>query len=74
MSLVAVSWRGWLLLAHTTVLSLAYLPGRDAVHLHGILRQLTNGTRSVVAPVAIAMLLAATVVLSRRALSSPAGS
>src|SRR5205814_1392286 len=33
--LVAVSWRSWLLLAHTTVLSLAYLPGRDAVHLHG---------------------------------------
>ena len=33
--LVATSWRSWLLLAHTTVLSLAYLPGRDAVHLHG---------------------------------------
>ena len=72
--LVAVSWRGWLLLAHTTVLSLAYLPGRDAVHLHGALRLLTSDTRSVVAPLVIVGLLAAVLVLGRRAVSSPAGS
>jgi hypothetical protein len=69
--LVAVSWRAWLLLAHTTVLSMAYLPGRDAVHLHGTLRVMTNGMRSVVAPLAIAALLLAVLVLSRRAVNSP---
>jgi len=72
--LVAVSWRDWLLLAHTTVLSLAYLPGRDAVHLHGILRLMTNGMRSVVTPLAIVALLLAVLALSRRSVSSPAGS
>ena len=72
--LVAVSWRDWLLLAHTTVLSLAYLPGRDAVHLHGILRLMTIGMRSVVTPLAIVALLLAVLALSRRSVSSPAGS
>src|SRR5205823_14400664 len=33
----AASWRDWVLLAHTTVLSLAYLPGRAAAHLAGAL-------------------------------------
>ena len=72
--LVAVSWRSWLLLAHTTVLSLAYLPGRDAVHLHGTLRMLTNGTRSVVAPLVIVVLVGAVLAVSRGSVSSPAGS
>jgi len=64
--LVALSWRDWLLLAHTTALSLAYLPGRDAVHLHGVLRELTNGMRSVVAPVLLTVVLGAVVLLGRR--------
>ena len=72
--LVALSWRDGVLLAHTTVLSLAYLPGRDAVHLHGALRILTSGMRSVVAPLVLAALLLLAAVLGRRAVSSPAGS
>ena len=48
--LVAASWRDWVLLAHTTVLSLAYLPGRDAVHLYGVLHDVTHMTRTVAAP------------------------
>jgi alpha-1,6-mannosyltransferase len=74
--LVAASWRDWPLLAHTTVLSLAYLPGRDAVALHGVLQQLTSGMRSVLAPVLLTVLLAAVVVVGRSAASrreAPAG-
>jgi len=61
--LVAISWRDWLLLAHTAVLSLAYLPGRDAVHLHGALRLLTSGMRSTIAPVLLTALVGAVVLL-----------
>jgi hypothetical protein len=64
--LVAASWRDWLLLAHTTALSLAYVPGRDAVALHGSLRTLTDSMRSTVAPVLLACVLVAVVVLARR--------
>ena len=63
--LLATSGRDWLLLAHTTVLSLAYLPGRDAVRLHGALHAVTSGMRSVVAPVLLLILILATVRLSR---------
>ena len=72
--LVTLSWRDWLLLAHTAVLSLAYLPGRDAVHLHGALRLLTSGTRSVIAPVLLAALVGATVLFGRRGASTSASS
>jgi hypothetical protein len=72
--LLALSWRHWLLLAHTTVLSLAYLPGRDAVHLHGTLRPLTSGMRSVISPVLLTALVVAAVLLTRRPVGSPAGS
>jgi alpha-1,6-mannosyltransferase len=65
--LVVLSWRDWLLLAHTTVLSLAYLPGRDAVALHGTLRVLTSGMRSVVAPLLLAAIVVATSFLGGRA-------
>jgi hypothetical protein len=64
--LVAASWRDWLLLAHTTVLSLAYVPGRDAVPLHGALHTVTNGMRSTVAPVVLACVVVAVVVVARR--------
>jgi hypothetical protein len=56
------------------VLSLAYLPGRDAVHLHGTLRLLASDTRSVVAPLLVATLLVAAVVLGRRSVNRSAGS
>jgi hypothetical protein len=64
--LIAASWRDWVLLAHTGVLSLAYLPGRDAVRLHGALRELTDATRSVVAPILLLGLLVAVAVLAQR--------
>jgi hypothetical protein len=64
--LVAASWRDWVLLVHTSVLSLAYLPGRDAVPVHGVLRSLTDATRSVVAPVALLGVAIAVVLLARR--------
>jgi len=72
--LVATSWRSWLLLAHTTVLSLAYLPGRDAVHLHGTVRVLTSGMRSAVAPLLITALLGAAIFIGGRPISRRAGS
>jgi len=67
--LVVASWRDWLLLAHTTVLSVAYLPGRDAVHLHGALQAATSATRSVAAPIALTVLLVAVAVRARRPVS-----
>lgn len=65
--LIVASWRDWLLLAHTTVLSLAYLPGRDAVQLHGSLHAVTSGMRSVAAPIALTLLVVVVALRARRA-------
>ena len=56
-----------MLLAHTTVLSLAYVPGRDAFALHGTLHAVTSGMRSTVTPVLLVLVLVAVAVLGRRA-------
>jgi len=66
-ALTVASWRDWVLLAHTTVLSLAYLPGRDAVPLHGALQTVTHGMRTGVTP-ALLLLLVVFVVVRRRPL------
>jgi alpha-1,6-mannosyltransferase len=50
LSLAAASWRDWLLLGHTTVLSLSYLPGRAAAVIHGALHAVTWHMRTGVAP------------------------
>jgi hypothetical protein len=55
--LLAASRLDAVLLAHTTVLSLAYIPGRAAVQLHGALHTLTWGMRTDVSPVLLALLL-----------------
>jgi hypothetical protein len=72
--LVAASWRDWALLAHTTVLSLAYLPGRDAVPLHGVLHTLTTTMRSVVGPIALTAIVVAVAYVTRRSVAAGAGS
>ncbi|MDQ1704358.1 MAG: alpha,6-mannosyltransferase [Frankiaceae bacterium] len=64
--LMAASWRDGLLLAHTTVLSLAYIPGRAAVHLSGLLQTLTWGMRTRVAPWLLLVVMAAVVVIALR--------
>ena len=56
------------------MLSLAYLPGRDAVHLHGTVRVLTSGMRSAVAPLLITALLGAAIFIGGRPISRRAGS
>ncbi|HET6910295.1 MAG TPA: hypothetical protein VFH54_13210 [Mycobacteriales bacterium] len=61
LAMTAASWRDWLLLAHTTVLSLAYLPGRDAVPLAGSLHAITHAVRSDLAPALLLALLLAVV-------------
>jgi len=61
LAMTAASWRDWVLLAHTTVLSLAYLPGRDAVRLEGALHTITHAIRSDLAPAVLLSLLLAVV-------------
>ncbi len=46
--LLAASWLDALLIAHTGVLSLAYIPGRAAVRLHGAMHTVAFGMRDVV--------------------------
>jgi hypothetical protein len=57
--LAAASWRDWVLLVHTVVLSLSYLPGRAAAVIHGALHDITCGMRTDVAPVLLLVLLLA---------------
>jgi hypothetical protein len=55
--LAMASWRDWVLLAHTTVLTLAYIPGRDAVRLDGALHTATAVMRDGVAPALLTALV-----------------
>ncbi|HET6816716.1 MAG TPA: hypothetical protein VFH66_05770 [Mycobacteriales bacterium] len=64
--LAAASWRDWVLLAHTTVLSLSYLPGRAAAVLGRGLHDVTWGMRTDVAPVLLLLLLVAVATWGRR--------
>ena len=61
-----------LLLAHTAVLSLAYIPGRAAVTLHGAMHTVAFGMRDVVSPVLLIALLIALAVASARHAIRPA--
>src|SRR3954452_16866365 len=56
-SLAAASWRDWLLVVHTLVLSLSYLPGRAAAILHGALHTITWDMRTDVAPLLLLVVL-----------------
>lgn len=60
--LIAASRLDALLLAHTGVLSLAYIPGRAAATLHGTLHTVTSGMRSAVSPTLLGILLLAAVI------------
>jgi hypothetical protein len=64
--LMAASWLDILLLAHTTVLTLAYLPGRAAFHLSGWTHTVAFGMRDVVGPVLLTALLVTLAVASTR--------
>jgi hypothetical protein len=64
--LMAASWLDFLLLAHTAVLTLAYLPGRAAFHLHGWTHTVAFGMRDVVGPILLTGLLVTLAVLSIR--------
>ncbi len=63
-----------LLVVHTTVLSLAFLPGRDVV-MHGATDYAHIALHSVLSPAAVTALIVATVVIARRGTApvSPAG-
>jgi hypothetical protein len=63
--LLAASRLDAVLLAHTTILSLAYLPGRAAVQLHGVLHALTWGMRTDASPALLALLLVGIAVSAR---------
>ncbi|HET7529631.1 MAG TPA: hypothetical protein VFJ98_01600 [Mycobacteriales bacterium] len=64
--LAVASWRDWALLAHTTVLSLSYLPGRAAAVLHGALYDVTWGMRTDAAPVLLLVVLVVVAAWARR--------
>jgi alpha-1,6-mannosyltransferase len=65
--LLAASWLDAVLIAHTGVLSLAYIPGRAAVPLHGAMHTLAFGMRDVVSPILLTgVLLAIAVAASGR--------
>jgi alpha-1,6-mannosyltransferase len=64
--LLAASRLDAVLLAHTTVLSLAYIPGRAAVPLTGTLHTLTSGMRTDASPALLTLLLLGVVVLATR--------
>jgi hypothetical protein len=61
-----------LLLAHTGVLSLAYIPGRAAYQLHGATHTVAFGMRDVISPIILFVLLAALAVASTRHAWRPA--
>jgi hypothetical protein len=61
-----------LLLAHTAVLSLAYIPGRAAVRLHGALHTVAFGMRDVCSPILLLAILVVLTVASRRHALRPA--
>jgi hypothetical protein len=55
------------LLIHTSVLSLAYIPGRAAVHLTGTLHALTSGMRTHASPALLTLLLVVIFLAARHA-------
>jgi alpha-1,6-mannosyltransferase len=70
--LLAPSVLDALLIAHTAILSLAYIPGRAAVHLHGAMHTLAFGAREVVSPIVLAGILVSLAFASSRHAHRPA--
>lgn len=71
LALLATSRLDGILLAHTTVLSLAYIPGRAAFQLPGGLHTLAFGMRQVVSPVLLLLVLLVLTLASRRHAARP---
>jgi hypothetical protein len=61
-----------LLVAHTAILSLAYIPGRAAYPLHGAVHTIAFGMRDVVSPVLLAGILLVLAIASTRHARRPA--
>jgi hypothetical protein len=70
--LLAASRLDALLVAHTAVLSLAYIPGRAAYRLHGATHTVGFGMRDVVSPALLTCLLLALAFASTRHARHPA--
>jgi alpha-1,6-mannosyltransferase len=69
--LLAASRMDVLLIIHTGVLSLAYIPGRAAVRLHGAMHTVAFGMRDVISPILLILLLAALAAASTRHAARP---
>ena len=69
--LLAASWIDALVVAHTTVLALAYLPGRAAYPLVGSMHTIAFGMREVVAPVLLLILLVLVLLTARQSTGRP---
>jgi hypothetical protein len=61
-----------LLIAHTGVLSLAYIPGRAAYQLHGAMHTVAFGMRDVIAPILLTGILISLAIASGRHAFRPA--
>jgi hypothetical protein len=70
--LLGASWLDAVLIAHTGVLSLAYIPGRAAVQLTGGMHTVAFGMRDVLAPILLFGLLVVLAVASTRHAPRPA--
>jgi hypothetical protein len=70
--LLAASRLDLVLIIHTGVLSLAYIPGRAAVVLSGAMHTVAFGMRDVVSPIVLTVLLIALAVASTRHAPRPA--
>jgi hypothetical protein len=70
--LLAASRLDLLLIVHTGVLSLAYIPGRAAVQLHGAMHTVAFGMRDAVSPIVLIVVLGALAVASARHAIRPA--
>jgi hypothetical protein len=70
--LLAASRLDAVLVAHTGILSLAYIPGRAAVQLHGAMHTVAFGMRNVTSPTLLAIVLISLAVASTRHAIRPA--
>jgi hypothetical protein len=69
--LLAASRLDAVLVAHTAVLSLAYIPGRAAYQLHGAMHTIAFGMRDAAAPALLAGILIALAIASTRRANRP---
>jgi hypothetical protein len=71
--LLAASRLDALLVVHTGVLSLAYIPGRAAYQLHGAMHTVAFGMRDVISPILLTAVLIVLAIASMRHAQRPAG-